>query len=282
MFRTFDLMDRQLRSRPVVVETIRSVNSGGPSKISAIVAWRQPAGRRGAHPTSRRGPSPRSRRSRPCLAHSGVTIGGYRAGSRRRERPKACAERALGRPADAGDLIDPTPPDTIVRTDRGSCARLQRASRVGDRWDEGHRPRRSRGASPTQAPPSSCAGGHSRDATSAAVGRFVACDVRDPDQVDASWSTTSRRREGRLDVVVNNAGGSPIADTATASPRFSEAIIRLNLLAPLLRRAGGQRRDAGAGRRRRRSSTSPASADSGPHPRARPTAPPRRDCSTSP
>ena len=32
---------------------------------------------------------------------------------------------------------------------------------------------------------------------------------------------------------MNNAGGSPPADAATASPRFSEAIIRLNLMAPL-------------------------------------------------
>ena len=47
------------------------------------------------------------------------------------------------------------------------------------------------------------------------------------------WSTTSRPSDGRLDVVVNNAGGSPVADTATASPRFTESIIRLNLLAPL-------------------------------------------------
>ncbi len=40
-------------------------------------------------------------------------------------------------------------------------------------------------------------------------------------------------RYGRLDVVVNNAGGSPFAEAATASPRFSESIIRLNLLVPL-------------------------------------------------
>ncbi len=38
---------------------------------------------------------------------------------------------------------------------------------------------------------------------------------------------------GRLDVLVNNAGGAPFADAATASPRFSEKIIALNLLAPL-------------------------------------------------
>jgi len=32
---------------------------------------------------------------------------------------------------------------------------------------------------------------------------------------------------------VNNAGGAPSAEAATASPRFSESIVRLNLLAPL-------------------------------------------------
>ncbi|MGZ4785013.1 MAG: SDR family oxidoreductase, partial [Acidimicrobiales bacterium] len=37
----------------------------------------------------------------------------------------------------------------------------------------------------------------------------------------------------RLDTVVNNAGGAPPVDAATASPRFSESILRLNLLAPL-------------------------------------------------
>ena len=63
-------------------------------------------------------------------------------------------------------------------------------------------------------------------------GRFVACDVRDPDQVAAMIDDITGT-ERRLDVVINNAGGSPVADTATASPRFTEAIIRLNLLAPL-------------------------------------------------
>jgi NAD(P)-dependent dehydrogenase (short-subunit alcohol dehydrogenase family) len=61
---------------------------------------------------------------------------------------------------------------------------------------------------------------------------FHPCDVRDPEQVEALVARIVGDH-GRLDVVVNNAGGSPTADAATASPRFSEAIIRLNLLAPL-------------------------------------------------
>ena len=64
------------------------------------------------------------------------------------------------------------------------------------------------------------------------AGRFVACDVRDAEQVTAMVDGVVAS-DGRLDVAVNNAGGSPIADSATASPRFTDAIIRLNLLAPI-------------------------------------------------
>jgi NAD(P)-dependent dehydrogenase (short-subunit alcohol dehydrogenase family) len=61
---------------------------------------------------------------------------------------------------------------------------------------------------------------------------FVPADVRDAEQVEALFAVISSRF-GRLDVAVNNAGGSPVADAATASPRFSAAIVGLNLLAPL-------------------------------------------------
>ena len=61
---------------------------------------------------------------------------------------------------------------------------------------------------------------------------FVAADVRDLEQIDGVIELAIERF-GRLDVLVNNAGGAPPADAATASPRFSEAILRLNLIAPL-------------------------------------------------
>lgn len=62
--------------------------------------------------------------------------------------------------------------------------------------------------------------------------RFLAADVRDPDQIHRLVQAAVQAF-GRLDVVVNNAGGAPRADAAVASPRLHAKVIELNLIAPL-------------------------------------------------
>jgi NAD(P)-dependent dehydrogenase (short-subunit alcohol dehydrogenase family) len=56
--------------------------------------------------------------------------------------------------------------------------------------------------------------------------------VRDAEAV-AALIDVIVAKHGRLDVVVNNAGGSPFALAADASPRFHQKIIELNLLGML-------------------------------------------------
>jgi NAD(P)-dependent dehydrogenase (short-subunit alcohol dehydrogenase family) len=61
---------------------------------------------------------------------------------------------------------------------------------------------------------------------------FSRADVRDTSSAERVVAETAERF-GRLDAVVNNAGGAPYAEAATASPRFHSKIIELNLIAPL-------------------------------------------------
>ncbi|MBU2697203.1 SDR family oxidoreductase [Pimelobacter sp. 30-1] len=60
----------------------------------------------------------------------------------------------------------------------------------------------------------------------------LTCDVRDPDSV-AALVDAIVARHGRLDIVVNNAGGGPFVMAADASPRLSEKVVGLNLMAAL-------------------------------------------------
>jgi NAD(P)-dependent dehydrogenase (short-subunit alcohol dehydrogenase family) len=60
---------------------------------------------------------------------------------------------------------------------------------------------------------------------------FVTADVREPDQARGVVEAAVTRW-GRLDVLVNNAGGSPSVPSAEVSPRFVASVVALNLLAP--------------------------------------------------
>lgn len=70
------------------------------------------------------------------------------------------------------------------------------------------------------------------DAAAGQTPAFVRADVRDPDQA-SGLIRAAVGLFGRVDVLVSNAGGSPPAEAATASPRFHAKIIELNLIAPL-------------------------------------------------
>ena len=57
-------------------------------------------------------------------------------------------------------------------------------------------------------------------------------DIRDPSTCEDLVAKIVTDHGG-LDLLVNNAGGSPEVDAATASPRLTEKVIALNLLAPI-------------------------------------------------
>ena len=62
---------------------------------------------------------------------------------------------------------------------------------------------------------------------------FHSCDVRDEEAVK-SLVDSIVDEHGRIDVVVNNAGGSPYVLTAESSPKFNRKIIELNLIGALM------------------------------------------------
>jgi NAD(P)-dependent dehydrogenase (short-subunit alcohol dehydrogenase family) len=62
---------------------------------------------------------------------------------------------------------------------------------------------------------------------------FHSCDIRDEDSVERLVGAIVERH-GRLDVLVNNAGGSPYVMASEATHNFHRKIVELNVLAPLL------------------------------------------------
>jgi NAD(P)-dependent dehydrogenase (short-subunit alcohol dehydrogenase family) len=61
---------------------------------------------------------------------------------------------------------------------------------------------------------------------------FIQADIKNIDSTAAMFAEIEQRY-AKLDVLINNAGGSPFALADRASPRFHESIIKLNLIAPL-------------------------------------------------
>ena len=64
------------------------------------------------------------------------------------------------------------------------------------------------------------------------AGYFIECDIRNTESIDKTIKEIASKYKS-IDVLINNAGGAPMADSLTASPKFHEAIIDLNLTAPL-------------------------------------------------
>ena len=60
---------------------------------------------------------------------------------------------------------------------------------------------------------------------------FVTADVRQPEEAELVMAAAVERF-GRLDVLINNVGGSPHVMADVASPRLIQSIVTLNLLAP--------------------------------------------------
>lgn len=62
---------------------------------------------------------------------------------------------------------------------------------------------------------------------------FIAADIRDPEASQGLIHSVVEQFGG-IDILVNNAGGSPPVNAASASPRLTDKIIGLNLVAPMV------------------------------------------------
>ena len=92
---------------------------------------------------------------------------------------------------------------------------------------------RTEPATPPATPPAAVPATDDRQpATDNQRAAFTQADVRDPEQA-RQLIATAVESFGGVDVLISNAGGSPEAAAATASPRFHAKIIELNLTAPL-------------------------------------------------
>ena len=65
------------------------------------------------------------------------------------------------------------------------------------------------------------------------VATFLSADIRDAATSQAVIDTIEERY-GRLDILINNAGGGPPVAAADASPDLTQKIVALNLLAPIV------------------------------------------------
>ena len=61
---------------------------------------------------------------------------------------------------------------------------------------------------------------------------FTSLDIREPDAARLLIEF-ALEKTGRIDCLINNAGGGPPVASKDASPRLTEAVMKLNLLAPL-------------------------------------------------
>ena len=65
------------------------------------------------------------------------------------------------------------------------------------------------------------------------IAAFIAADVRDFEQVNKVVDFTVEKF-GRLDVLINNVGGTPFKKAANATPQYTNDVISLNLTATIL------------------------------------------------